>query len=379
MGYILPDVFQMLLTSSPMEPLLLWSNGPWLTLVQTWDRPFEQHDLVDFTHYLPSLVAPCFVSNLWEARVDADDQVRTVDSGSRYCPMRLYLCDGRNGDTTELQDLITSWSLESYGLQALAGVSDLLRMQIDRFDQDGRKSFQKLQWTSPVFLPYFTNSSMDIHRVPFEVVAVSFHLGAEPHAGHYQTALWHGDKWFTLNDAEPPVTSQHGGAMMVDVDPPPHEEGSLALLSRDQMMENLRRAFSPGRPRNATWLSSIDRLDVDFLLRWPDVCHFLVFNCALCSSQPPSLLDHLRNHHGALFAEAELLTEGMMQHFLMQALPGRVCACHPYFAPKERWDERTCPCLLNFGVLHKFLRATQLSNAQSSSQQLALQLARSFN
>ena len=238
---------------------------------------------------------------------------------------------------------------------------------------------------------------MDIDRVPYEVVAVSFHLGAEPHAGHYQTAPWNGVKWFILNYAEPPVvsttlsdtalrnccllwlTSQHGGAMMVDVDPPPPEEGSLALLSCDQMMENLRHAFSPGRPWNATWLSSIDRLDIDFLLRWPDVCRFLVFKCALCSSQPPSLLDHLRNHHGALFAEAELLTEGMTQHFLMQVLPGRVCACHPYFAPKERWDEHTCPYLLNFGVLHKFLRATQLANPQSSSHQLALQLARSFN
>ena len=110
-----------------------------MSLVQTWDSPFEQHDLVDFAHYLLSLVAPSFVSNLWEARVDADDQARTVDSGSHYCPMRLYLCDGRNGHTTELQDLITSWSLESYGLQALAGVSDLLRAQIDRFDQEGRK------------------------------------------------------------------------------------------------------------------------------------------------------------------------------------------------------------------------------------------------
>ena len=54
--------------------------------------------------------------------------------------MRLYLCDGRNGDTTELQDLIATWSLESYGLQALAEVSDLLRMRIDRFDQEGRKA-----------------------------------------------------------------------------------------------------------------------------------------------------------------------------------------------------------------------------------------------
>ena len=74
--------------------------------------------------------------------VDADDQVRTVDSGSHYCPMRLYLCD-----------LITSWSLESYGLQALAEVSDLLRMQIDRFDQEGRKAFRSYNGPHQCFYP----------------------------------------------------------------------------------------------------------------------------------------------------------------------------------------------------------------------------------
>ena len=115
---ILPDVFQLLLTTSPAEPLLLWSNGPWLTLLQTWERPFEQHDLVDFAHCVLSLVAMCFLSNLWEARVDADAQVRTVDSGSHFCAMRLYLCDGRNGDT-ELRVLIATWSLEPYGLQVV--------------------------------------------------------------------------------------------------------------------------------------------------------------------------------------------------------------------------------------------------------------------
>ena len=49
---ILPEAFQMMLTDTPAEPLLLWSNGPWLSLIHTWERSFAQHDLVDFTHYL---------------------------------------------------------------------------------------------------------------------------------------------------------------------------------------------------------------------------------------------------------------------------------------------------------------------------------------
>ena len=394
---ILPEAFELMLSSTPAEPLLLWSNGPWLSLIQTWERPFEQHDIVDFTHYLLSLVAPNFLSNLWEARVDADDQVKTVDSGSHYCPMRLYLCDGRNGDTTELQDLLTTWSLESYGLQALAGVSDLLCIQIDRFDQQGHKSFQKLQWTSPVFLPYFTNSSMDIDRVPYEVVAMSFHLGDDPHSGHYRTAVWTGTQWFMLDDAAPPtiecslpepalrnccllwLTCQHGGAMLVDPEPAPSVENTMALLTREKMLENLSLAAPPGCPWNATWLKSIDDLDIGLLLRWPDVRRQLVFTCVLCSMQPMNLLEHLRWQHAEHFHAAEQLAEGLMQDFMVEAKPGRVCACHPYHARKEPLDEHTCPCLLNFGVLNRFLRAAQYAKASEESQQLALQLAKSFS
>ena len=105
-----------------------------------------------------------------------------------------------------------------------------------------------------MFLLYFMDSSIDIDRVPLEVVAVSFHLGADPMCGHYRTALSDGDHWFMLDDAAPPVvstslpdmvqrnccllwlTSQHGGAVMGDDDPPPSAAGSLALLSRDQMI-----------------------------------------------------------------------------------------------------------------------------------------------
>ena len=391
---ILPEVFGQLLTDAPAEPMLLWSNGPWLTLLQSWDKPFEQHDLVDFAHFLLSQVSPCFASNLWEARVDADAQVRTVDGGSHHCPVRLYLSDGSKRDETALQDLITTWSLESYGLQALSGVSDMLCLQIDRFDQSGNKCFRKLVWSSPVFLPYFTGATMEVDKVPFEVTAVSFHLGDDSSSGHYRTALWDGEVWYLLDDDAPPaatpvlpdkilrnccllwLNSKNGGAMEIDVELPTEAAGSPTPLSRDQMMMNLKHAFSAGRPWQATWLSSIDRLDVGFLLEWPDVCRYLVFNCALCSLRPPNLLNHLKLHHAAWFAAAVPLTEDLMRGFLTKALPGRICACHPYYARTEQQDEHVCPCLLNFGLLHCFLRATQVANAQNT---LALQLERSFS
>ena len=167
--------------------------------------------------------------------------------------------------------------------------------------------------------------------------------------------------------------------MLVDPEPAPSVENTMALLTREKMLENLSLAAPPGCPWNATWLKSIDDLDIGLLLRWPDVCRQLVFSCVLCSMQPMNLLEHLRRQHAEHFHAAEQLAEGLMQDFMVEAKPGRVCACHPYHARKEPLDEHTCPCLLNFGVLNRFLRAAQYAKASEESQQLALQLAKSFS
>ena len=167
--------------------------------------------------------------------------------------------------------------------------------------------------------------------------------------------------------------------MLVDPEPEPQADGTLAQLCREKMMDNLKHAVPPGRPWHASWLKSIDGLDIELLLRWPDVCRLLVFTCVLCNKQPANLLEHLCRQHAELFHAAEPLTEGLMQDFMVEARPGRVCACHPYQARKEPLDEHVCPCLLNSGVLNRFLRAAQIANAQDSSRQLALQLERSFS
>ena len=167
--------------------------------------------------------------------------------------------------------------------------------------------------------------------------------------------------------------------MLVDPEPAPSDMNTMAQLTRDHMMENLTLAAPPDCPWKATWLKSIDDLDIGLLLRWPNVCRQLVFTCALCGLRPMNLLEHLRRQHAEHFQAAEQLTESLMQDFMVEAAPGRVCACHPYHARKEPLDEHTCPCLLNFGVLNRFLRAAQYARASEASHQLALQLARTFS
>ena len=70
-----------------------------------WGRPFEQQYLVNCLRFLslslsPSLVDPCRQSSLWEARVEAEGQVRAVDCCAHGCPVHFYLHDEKDGDTT---------------------------------------------------------------------------------------------------------------------------------------------------------------------------------------------------------------------------------------------------------------------------------------
>ena len=110
---------------------------------------------------------------------------------------------------------------------------------------------------------------MEVDKVPFEVTAVSFHLGDDSSSGHYRTALWDGEVWYLLDDDAPPaatpvlpdkilrnccllwLNSKNGGAMEIDVELPTEAAGSPTPLSRDQMMMNLKHAFRMvvlGRP-----------------------------------------------------------------------------------------------------------------------------------
>lgn len=44
-------------------------DDQWLSLMTTWDRPIEQHDMVDYGHFLLPLVDLCFLSSLWNPKL----------------------------------------------------------------------------------------------------------------------------------------------------------------------------------------------------------------------------------------------------------------------------------------------------------------------
>ena len=81
---------------------------------------------------------------------------------------------------------------------------------------------------------------------------------------------------------------EHGEAEMVDLKPSPSAAGSLALLTKEEMLWNLEHAFSQKSPWIDAWVSPVDRLDVTLLVDWPAQCSILTKRCLLCDARPPS-------------------------------------------------------------------------------------------
>ena len=196
-----PGVFETIAdVSQGGEPLLLWADGQWTTFLSTWPEPFRQHDVTDFAHYLLHSVV---VGNpgwnrmgksVWWIRVPWDAPcifTSAVSKRMHCCPL---ICKG-----------ISNWSLASFGLHGLTEPADVTCLHIDRFDSRGKKSRTRLSCDSKVWMPFFFfNPQLGIDHIPFEVTAVSYHLGSEPTCGHYCTAVLEGGFWWIFDDGSPP-------------------------------------------------------------------------------------------------------------------------------------------------------------------------------
>lgn len=97
----------------------------------------------------------------------------------------------------------------------------------------------------------------------------------------------------------------HGGAQLCDVAPPSAETGSLATLTREQVLVNVKHTFSQDSACFDAGLPAKNRLDFRLLLDWPDVYPHLVHSFALCDMRPPDLKQHLQHQHRDLWESAE--------------------------------------------------------------------------
>eukprot|EP00435_Cladocopium_sp_Y103_P074212 s151_g47.t1 len=108
-----------------------------------------------------------------------------------------------------LQNLVLSWH-DSQGLcRALTKAGPALCLAIDRaVDIQGppytRKSLQQIDISDgslsmPVLAP---DATVTFH--PFQIIAVTFHIGLNPASGHYRSALYNGSQWYLYDDGRLP-------------------------------------------------------------------------------------------------------------------------------------------------------------------------------
>ena len=390
-----PGVFSQIAEPYDGESILLWANGQWTSLLVDWPDPFRQRDVVDFSHHILQLLNPMFFSCCWESRLEQDGIVKVVDQNDHSCPLHLYVSSQsgskKQAGSADLQALLTSWSMASFGLHALVSPADLTCIQLDRFDSYGQKCRARVHWSSKVGIPHYIGASLELDNILYEVCALAYHLGQDSQSGHYVSALLQDGTWWAYNDSDdpqpfkvlPPVILEnvcmlwlkcapHGGAEIVSL---PAEEAPS--LSRDEQIQNVTTDPTPRDPWFHEWLQALDRLDTQILIDNPELCDRLVKKCLLCQTWPANMNAHLATHHQELWSMAETLEETCAERFQAGALATRWCACQPYqrLTADER-DNPSCTCLRQFACLHLQLRSTQRHRAQTTT--LALLIGTRF-
>lgn len=312
--------------------------------------------------------------------------MKVVDQNDHSCPLHLYVSSQsgtrKQAGSADLQALLTSWSMASFGLHALVSPADLTCIQLDRFDSFGQKCRTRVHWSSKVWIPYFIGASLELDNIPYEVCALAYHLGSDSQSGHYVSALLHEGTWWVYNDSDDPqpfrvlpavilenvcmlwlTCTPHGGAELVT---PPADEAPT--LTKEQHIRNVTADPHAGDPWFSEWLQSLDRLDTQILVAHPELCHRLVKKCLFCQTWPANLNGHLASHHKDLWTKAEPLEEICAERFLAAAPATRWCACQPYqrLAEDER-ENHSCTCLRQFSCLHLLLRSMQPQQAQTTT------------
>ena len=133
-------------------------------------------------HHILQQLEPFFHSCCWESRLEEEENLKVDAQG---CALHVYIC----GDHTDLQGLVSTWSMASFGLHALTELQ---------------------MWhactSAPLRLPSAGKAMLDLGHQglaslfpgpqvgggphPLPGSRVSYHLGSEASSGHYRTVLW---------------------------------------------------------------------------------------------------------------------------------------------------------------------------------------------
>jgi len=191
-------------------PMDLTKFGPfvWLLLGEWSVESFRnQHDVCEFATYLLHVMQPQFLHCSWvtkPGRLATGEDLLPSEKGTRFTPIKLDYIDC-DADLSQLQSLVDTWH-DSRGLfRAAEEVGFQLILQLDRFNPETEAKCQQLiAVDTSIRFPCFCNLEGDVTFDVFDVCAITFHIGASPHAGHYRTALKYQQRWMIYEDGRPP-------------------------------------------------------------------------------------------------------------------------------------------------------------------------------
>ena len=206
-GYDLLDFMTIL---SP-HPLDLCASGLLENLLSgewTMQALNRQHDLLEFAEFMLKTMQPAFVSGAWAPLpMMTGDQMQDThlqeEKGLEHTALRLSLTPDLSL-VLHLQTLLDIWH-DHLGLcRLLHKAAPGLCLAIDRSQAGNRKLTHSVMIPEVLEVPCFDPIKKGILKVTYRVVGLAIHLGDNPCAGHYRSALKATNGWFLYDDGQLP-------------------------------------------------------------------------------------------------------------------------------------------------------------------------------
>ena len=119
--------------------------------------------------------------------------MRSVDQGSLW-PLIVSVplsASQPAGASLSLQKLVIAWRNQAarHAIMARDALPQRLPLQINRFDEAGRKVHHEVQWSSAVYMPVYTGEGLQTTSQRYIVSSVVYHIGPSRLHGHFRAAL----------------------------------------------------------------------------------------------------------------------------------------------------------------------------------------------
>ena len=193
------------------QPTLLRAMPRIQAIMRLWNDPNRQHDVAEFLSHLITQCRMPFGLECWQVRAIRGLELCVLDEGSLGTPIPLATpVPPNHGQALTFQDCAARFFQEAEHPDqkcALASIAPLVCFQLRRYEFDADTGITH-KCTTPVD---FSQSTLQVpvwsgvdavqtRYVPYRIIAIAFHEGVTPTAGHYRTCLLHQGQLFVTDD-----------------------------------------------------------------------------------------------------------------------------------------------------------------------------------